>query len=261
MLSDNPIIVGKQSLPPRILLYGQEKIGKSTFASNAPNPIFVATEDGQNEIGCARFPLATSYTAVLANIGWLIEHKHDYQTLALDSADWTERLIHADVCSKDNADSIELAAGGYGKGYGIALKHWAEVLAALNYARDERGMQIIIIAHAQVERFEDPESPAYDRWSPKLHKKSSAPLLMEWADVVAFATRRARTETKKTNGRERTTAAPIGKSGGERILRCTGSPACVAGNRYGLPDELPLDYAAFAAAMNSPETPTETKGN
>jgi len=52
------IRTGKQSSPPRILLYGTEGIGKSTFAAQAPNPIFIPTEDGLNEIDCASFPMA-----------------------------------------------------------------------------------------------------------------------------------------------------------------------------------------------------------
>ncbi|MBO5680941.1 MAG: AAA family ATPase, partial [Lentisphaeria bacterium] len=37
---------GKESKPPRLMIYGQEGIGKSTFAAAAPNPIFIQTEDG-----------------------------------------------------------------------------------------------------------------------------------------------------------------------------------------------------------------------
>ena len=33
-----------------ILLYGPSKIGKSTFASQAPNAIFIATEPGLNAL-------------------------------------------------------------------------------------------------------------------------------------------------------------------------------------------------------------------
>lgn len=255
MLSDNPldaITTGKIKKPPRILLYGQEKIGKSTWAASAPAPIFLPTEEGANEIDVAKFPLAMTYAAVMNNIGSLIEGQHDYRTAVIDSADWLERLIHAEVCGKDNSESIDLAAGGYGKGYGLALKLWSEILSALDYLRAERSMQIILIAHSQVERYEDPESPAYDRFSPKLHKKSSGPLLVEWSDCVLFATRKMRiVEQKEGYGKKRTTAAPIGASGGDRVLRCVGSPACVAGNRYDLPDELPLVYADFAAAMEA----------
>ena len=37
---------GNADLPARIVIAGPEGIGKSTFASNAPNPLFVSAEDG-----------------------------------------------------------------------------------------------------------------------------------------------------------------------------------------------------------------------
>ena len=51
---------GKQPLPPRLVLYGTEGIGKSTFGSQCPAPVFIQTEDGLAEIDCDKFPLATS---------------------------------------------------------------------------------------------------------------------------------------------------------------------------------------------------------
>lgn len=255
MLEDNPlemVITGRSTKPPRILIFGVEKIGKTTWATEAENAIVIPTEDGQGQIDCKRFPLARTYEQVLNYIGTLIEREHDFKTLVIDSADWLERLIWAKVCQDSNVKSIELAAGGYGKGYGAALVYWSEILEALDAANSNRNMQIILIAHAQVERYEDPESPAYDRYSPKLHKKTSGPLVTEWADAVLFATRKMRVAVEKgTFNRERATAAPIGKDGGERIIRCVGSPACVAGNRYGLPAELPLIYSEFVKAMSA----------
>lgn len=57
---------GKSSSPPRLLIYGTEGIGKSTIAANAPNPIFIQTEDGLGEIDCHKFPLATKLEEVFA---------------------------------------------------------------------------------------------------------------------------------------------------------------------------------------------------
>ena len=56
---------GRVSKPPRLLVFGTEGIGKSTFGSGAPKPVFIQTEDGLDDIECDRFPLATSYADVL----------------------------------------------------------------------------------------------------------------------------------------------------------------------------------------------------
>jgi hypothetical protein len=113
-----------------------------------------------------------------------------------------------------------------------------------------------------VEKFEDPEHPAYDRYSPRLHKHATA-LITEWADAVLFATRKLITKTEEAGfGRDRTIAAGLGKDGGERILRCVGSPACVAKNRYGLPAELPLSWSALMQGLISNlSAPAESNEN
>ena len=125
--------------------------------------------------------------------------------------------------------------GLHHKGYVHALTYWRQVVDGLRYLREERGMIVILIAHAKIESYIDPESTAFDRFSPKLHKHANA-LLCEWCDAVLLATR------------ERG-AAKGEKSGGERVLRCIGSPTCVAKNRYNLPELLPLDWSAVMEAL------------
>jgi len=39
----NQIHTGRRIMPPRILMYGTEGIGKSTTAAQAPHPIFIPT--------------------------------------------------------------------------------------------------------------------------------------------------------------------------------------------------------------------------
>ena len=170
--------------------------------------------------------------------------------MVLDSADWLERLIWDQVCAEFGVRSIEKADGGYGKGYVHALGHWRKVVALLNDLRETRGMIVIVIAHSKVERFEDPENSAYDRYTPRLHK-AAVSLLCEWADAVLFATKRFRVSKEQGTGfqGDRAIATPVGADGGERILRTVGSPACIAKNRYGLPAEIPLSWSAFIAAF------------
>jgi len=252
---------GRQTMPPRVLLYGTEGIGKSTFGAQAPRPVFIPTEDGLDEIDTDKFPLAPSYEQVVAALADLRSEQHDYETVVIDSLDWLERLAFDKLCAEHNVASIEQVAGGYSKGYTLALNLWREIIAHLGALRSQRGMVVLLIAHSKVERLEDPESSPYDRYSPRLHKHAAA-LVSEWCDAVLFATRKMRTQSEEAGfGRKRTTAHAIGKAGGERILRCVGGPSCVAKNRYGITDELPLSWAAFMQALSNHQLQgTETNG-
>lgn len=246
----NRIQRGKTAKPPRILLYGVEGIGKSTFGSETPRPIFIQTEDGLDEIDCDRFELATSYQQISESLQELARAEHDYETVVIDSLDWLERIIWDSLCQECGVNSIEKVDGGYARGYTHALRYWRELLEQLNTLRNQRGMVTVLIAHSKVERFEDPESSPYDRYSPRLHKHAAA-LLSEWSDAVLFATRKIRTQSEDAGfNRKRTIAHAIGKGGGERILRCVGGPSCVAKNRYGIVEELPLSWAAFVQAIS-----------
>ncbi len=242
---------GRTSKPPRILLYGVEGIGKSTFGSQAPKPIFIQTEDGLDEIACDKFPLARTYDDIVGALAELRTQKHDYESVVIDSLDWLERLIWDKVCQDTGAKNIEKADGGYARGYMHALTYWREIVDQLNQLRSGHGMVVLLIAHAKVEKFEDPESSPYDRYSPRLHKHAGA-LVGEWVDAVLFATRKMRTQTEEAGfNRKRTIAHAIGKDGGERVLRCVGGPSCIAKNRYGITDDLPLAWQSFIAALSN----------
>ena len=245
------IIVGKQPAPRRAMVYGVHGVGKSSFAACSDRPVFIQTEDGLAGIACEKFPLATTYDDVVAALMELRTGEHEYETIVIDSVDWLERLIWDKLCVQYGVNSIEKVDGGYAKGYTHALTCWREIIDHLNVLRNVRGMVILMIAHSKVERFEDPESSPYDRYSPRLHKHAAA-LVSEWADAVLFATRKIRTQSEDAGfNRKRTIAHAIGKDGGDRVLRCVGGPSCVAKNRYGIIEELPLSWPAFITALSN----------
>jgi hypothetical protein len=227
------------------MLYGVQGVGKSTWASCAPKPIFLQTEDGLGEISCDKFPLATTFERVVKALSELYTEKHPYHTVVVDSLDWLERLIWTEVCRKHNVESIENI--GYAKGYVFALTQWRGFLEGLSALRNDKGMAVILIAHARIERFENPETESYDRYVPRLHRLASQ-LIQEWCDEVLFAT--FKVYTRQTEERfNRTRRQAIGT--GERIIRTVERPAHVAKNRLNLPDELPLDWNAYAHYMTN----------
>lgn len=224
--------------PPRILIYGPQKIGKSSFGSLADNPVFVQAEDGLDNIDANAFPLAKSFQEIMGNLQDLATQDHDFKTVVIDSLDWMEPMIWQQVCQEHNVKTIEEVLKGYGKGYVQALNVWREYIDAINYLREEKRMTVVQIAHAHIKRFENPETDAYDRYEIKLHKSASS-LVMEHSDIILFANYFVgiKKEEKATakEGRKRAVGS------GERILYTEERPSFMAGNRYGLPAEIEFD--------------------
>lgn len=245
-LLDNVISGKQESAPPRILIYGYEGVGKSLWASKAPNPVFIQTEDGLRQIDCKRFPLAKSYKDVVDALIAVRDDQHDFQSIVIDSLSYLEPLIHDEVCREYGVRSIEKADGGFGKGYIAALKYWKQILDLLDEINAKRGMLVILTAHVGVQPVKDPENQPYDRTSPDLNRLASG-LITKWADCVFQAKQQFRVQ-KLTD--DKAIATAVGSEGGERVIRTIGSVAVIAKNRYGLPEYLPLDFDAFLNAIN-----------
>lgn len=228
--------------PLRILLYGTEGIGKTTFGARADAPIFLGTEDGTAHMSVARFPQPETWDEVLAAVRELLDREHGYRTIVLDSLDWAEPLCWAHVCKKFHAGSIEMVGGGYGKGYVAATDEWRVLLRALDALRMKRGMEVILIAHSTVKTARIPEGNDYERYQLAINGKA-ADTVKQWADILLFA--QYKTFTVQQNGRTK------GRDGtsGARVVQTERRAAFDAKNRYGLKPELPLDYAAVKRAI------------
>lgn len=233
---------GIQPRPRRIMLYGQHGVGKSTWASEAPSPIFLNIEDGISDIDCASTPKLNSYGEVVSAVQWLNQNQHEFKTVVVDTIDWLEQFVLAEVANDLKKASFSLIK--FGEGNGPAIKKMMFLLDGFEALR-KKGIGIILLAHARIVRHENPETAAYDRYEPDLLKILSS-TIQEWCDEVLFASFRVfvRTETEAF-GKERSLA--IG--GKERFIRTNESAAAIAKNRAKLPDELPMSWAAYAACL------------
>lgn len=235
---------GKIARPQKVVGYGPEGIGKSTLASQTPDPVFLDTEGGTHHLDIDRIDAASTWEQITAAIAALAKGGHGFRTLVIDTADWLEKRLIEHLCRKHNKDSIE--DFGYGKGWVILAEEFARFLNSLD-ALLARGMHVVFLAHATVRKFESPDQAgSYDRFELKLSKQV-APLLKEWADVVLFANFVTRV-AEKDNGKMR------GVGGKERVLFANHTAAFDAKNRHGLPDKLPFTIEALAQVFGTAAT-------
>lgn len=245
------VIVGKTPKAPKICIYGTPGVGKSTFAANAPDAIFIQTEDGLDNIDATKLPLCHSWKEVTEQINALIAEEHNYKTLVIDSLTNLERFIWEEVCTQFGVKNIEKADGGYARGYKHALNYWNDFLVGLGILNREKGMMIILTAHEGVQEIKDPETETYHRKAPRIHHLAEY-MVSEWCDCVLQAYKKFRIQkTEEGFGAKRAIASAIGADGGERVIRTIGNTAVVAKNRWGLPEILPLDFNIFYDAVVS----------
>lgn len=235
--------------PPIICIHGGPGIGKTTFAANSPDCVFIRTEDGLGNIEATAFPVSSSFEEVMEAIGALASEEHTFKWLVLDSLSALEPLIWDAVARAEDKKSIEDL--GYGKGYVMALDRWRELLDALSYLAATKGIGSILIAHSDIVRFEPPEMAAYDRVQIKLHKRAFQ-LIYERADVIGYAAPevflRQDGDPKSIKG-----ARNIATGTGNRWLNLVEKPSFIAKNRYQMPERLPLEWNAFISALLNPQ--------
>ncbi len=267
--------------PQKIVVYGPEGIGKSTFASKFPNSIFIDTEGSTKMLDVVRTPKPSSWTMLLEQVKYFKTHPGAVtSTLVIDTADWAEMLCVEHVCATKLPPKGKEINGiedfGYGKGYTYLAEEFGRLLNLLEELI-QQGMNVVMTAHAKMRKFEQPdEMGSYDRWEMKLGK-NTFPLVKEWADMVLFANYKTYVVNVDNQGAQK------GKNkaqGGKRVMYTAHHPCWDAKNRHGLAEELPFDYAEIAhcipasdiltrdtvskpaetpAAPKAPEPPKEVK--
>ena len=244
------IISGVQARAQRVVIYGTEGIGKSTLAAQFPNPLFIDTEGSTSNMDVKRLDKPTSWTMLMNQIAFVKANPTVCNTLVIDTVDWAETLAIENVCSQHGKRGIE--DFGYGNGYTYAREEMGRFLNKLQELVDI-GIHVVLTAHAQIRKFEQPdEEGAYDRYELKLGKKTSsqtAPIVKEWADMVLFCNYEIVVMTSESKKKK--------AQGGKRVMYTTHHPAWDAKNRFGLPEKLPMEYAAIAHIFESSKPKAE----
>lgn len=243
---------GLEKRPLKVVIYGAEGIGKSTFASQFPEPLFLDTEGGTSSLNIRRVKCGSSWEYLLSCVNEVIKDPNICKTLVIDTADWAESLCTKYVCEKYRKSNIE--EFGFGKGYVYLQDEFSKLLTALDKLI-ELGVNAVVTAHGKPRKFELPEEAGqFDRWEMKLTKQV-APLLKEWCDMLLFCNYKTYVVTTENNTKK--------AQGGKRVVYTSHHACWDAKNRYGLPDELDLDFKGIAHLFGtqSPKKPPVSKEN
>ena len=231
-----------QDRPVIMTICGDAGTGKTRLAATFPKPIFIRAEDGMQSIPAAErpdaFPLLSAHStpsqglaALFDQLLALLREDHDYQTLVIDSVTALDVLFTAEALEKDGrAKTLAQALGGYGAGVQYVTGQHQRVRKACGLLNERKGMNIVFIAHADVETMRLPDQDDYQRYSLRLPAKSLPPYVDD-VDMVAFI---KLVSVVRGNDGERKKAI----STGDRELVVSASSANVSKNRFGITDTL-----------------------
>lgn len=239
---------GRLAVPQRILAFGGEKVGKSTFASGAPGAVFLCPENGTPHLDVERLPTPESWEEVFDVLA-LVEENPTWKTIVIDPVNWLEDMAWARIVDGPGArvtdatrDKIEKYGGGYKKGYDAAAGLWRTLIKEIEARHYSKGRNVIFLAHAFVKNFKDPSGVEYERYQVQMHDKAAG-LLKQWVDDVLFLRHEvlAKAEGAKT----------VAIATGERVMHTQWSKAWDAGNRSALPEELPMSWDVYWEAVTA----------
>lgn len=217
---------GPQPKARKVLVYGGHGEGKSTWAAKFPNAIFLATEEGTNELDCTRVQLTTLEDFIGA-VKECIDS--DYGTVVIDTLDWLQKILERHM------ESNQIPTD-YGKGSLWIEEKFTAILRGLDKCV-ENGKTIVLIAHSEVRKAEDVSGNTWDQIRPRLSKRACDTVL-EWCDVVLLCKREDFVRKEKGDfGKEKTVASTAGR----RVLCTQPHPAWIAKSRIKLPPTIDLN--------------------
>lgn len=239
------ITKGGTKKPPRIVLYGEKKIGKSSFGSEAPKPIFVTTEDGVDNIDVDQYPVPKSWEGLLANISAIAEGSHDYKTMVIDTLGGAVDLAALYVCTTQfGGDFGAKGFGSFAKGWAATSEEMRRLLPTLDTCRN-KGMTVLLLAHTGIQNVKNPIDGDYQKFSPDMDKRIWS-RFAAWSDIILRADYEHSITEKEGSKKVVSTDT--------RIIYAAGSMAADAGTRvgYDLPESFPLSWQSFASALGKP---------
>ena len=249
--------------PGFVTIFGDAGNGKTSLAATFPKPIFIRAEDGLKAVPSEKrpkaFPLLKSAQDLWDQITALIKEDHDYQTLVVDSVSKLDVLFTEEIMKVDGKNNLAQCGGGFGGGFGVLFGMHQRLRKACQVLQEKKGMNIVFLAHADVDKIEPPDMAGYSKYVMKITKtKGNNPVncadpYVNDVDLVGFI--KLKTFAKGADGEVKKAM-----STGARELICFATASNVSKNRFGITDAITVELGVNPLAGLVPFIPAiETK--
>ncbi len=221
-----------------LLVFGQNKLGKSTWASGAEGALFLATEPGLNSLDVYQVPIPT-WEELLEASAEIAEGKHQFKTIIIDTVDNAYKLCSEHINKKFKVSHESDLS--YGKGFALVTSEFQRVLTKLAFLP----YGLFLISHSQEKEIET-RTGKYIKTVPTLPDKARK-IVLGMVDMILFCDLEVSTDEN-------------GKQVVRRVMRTKPSLYYEAGDRTGrLPETIDLNFKAFLEAFNKPVARGESR--
>lgn len=248
ILKGRPLVMGKEFTPLKVIIYGPNGVGKSTFASHFKSPLWIDLEQKSQHLDVPKLRLET-FEEFKECVKWLTEKEHSFSTVVIDSLDQLEAIVQNYI--EKLYPPNQLGFGGLHK-Y-VVEQFDNDILKTLQFLFEKKKMNIVLIGHEAIVHSNDARHPMFDRYELKINQKLSYSL-KNWVLCIFFATYEINFEKKENIGFTQTRLHAL--SNDRRVLHTTGTPTYLASNIYNLPHSLkltktPETYNALVEAIKN----------
>src|SRR5690554_2415696 len=227
LLALEPHVVSRDLSQKIVLIYGREKVGKTTIATKFPKNILLAFEKGYNALSgvyAQNIHKWSDFKKVLRQLQ-NSQVKERFSTVIIDTVDIAYDLCEKFICQREGVDNIGDIP--YGAGYRMVKKEFDDALRSIPMM----DYGLVMISHAQESTFTDEEGKEYTRTTTTLSNQAKK-VVHPMADIIGYA---------KAVEHE-------GESKVALFLRAT--PQFDAGSRFKyVPNVIPLNYDALVNAI------------
>lgn len=251
IFTGKPLVMGRQITPLKIIIYGPNGVGKSTFASHFKNPIFIDFEQKSDHLDIDKQPIET-FEEFMTYLKCLIDQDHDYSTIVIDSIDQLDSAIENYIKKLpvfvSNPKRLE-----FGNLNSLIAEKFFDVCRLLNILFSHKKMNIIFTGHESIRNSHDSRYPVFDYYHLKISPKASS-VLCNWVHCTLFAAYEIFFEEEENVGFNKTRIRARGND--RRVLYTTGTANFLASNVFDLPHTIKLTktsdtYKAFTDAIKN----------